>query len=154
MLGDTFDPEHLAAMVRTTLEAKFRRFHLNQRMRLEGAWLPASAWEACADPRPIPDGAEVTIGFDGSYSGDATAIVAVEIGAVPHLDVVQVWEPAPGARSGDPVPIVAVEDALREACQRWKVRALAADPYRWPGPWRSSPTRGCRSRSSRRPRPA
>jgi phage terminase large subunit-like protein len=131
MLGDTLDPEHLAAMVRTTREAKFRRFHLNQRVRLEGAWLPASAWEACLDPRPIPDGAEVAIGFDGSYSGDATAIVAVETGAVPHLDVVRLWEPAPEARSGDPVPIVAVEDALREACRRFKVRALAADPFRW-----------------------
>jgi phage terminase large subunit-like protein len=131
MLGDTLDPEHLAAMVRTTREAKFRRFHLNQRVRLEGAWLPASAWEGCADPRPMPDGAEVTIGFDGSYSGDATAIVAVELGPVPHLDVVRLWEPAPEARSGDPVPIVAVEDALREACRRWKVRALVADPYRW-----------------------
>ena len=82
-------------------------------------------------PRPIPDGAEVTIGFDGSYSGDATAIVAVEIGPVPHLDVLRLWEPAPEARSGEPVPIVAVEDALREACQRFRVRALAADPFRW-----------------------
>lgn len=56
MLGDTLDPEHLAAMVRTTCEAKFRRFHLNQRVRLEGAWLPASAWEACADPGPSRTG--------------------------------------------------------------------------------------------------
>jgi phage terminase large subunit-like protein len=99
-------------------------------VRLEGAWLPVSAWEACADPRPIPDGAEVTIGFDGSYSGDATAIVAVELGAVPHVDVVRVWEPPEGA-TGWLVPITDVEDQLREACRRWKVRALAADAFRW-----------------------
>jgi hypothetical protein len=36
-------------------------------------------------------------GFDGSYSGDATAIVVVELGDVPHLDVVRVWEPAVAA---------------------------------------------------------
>ena len=38
----------------------------------------------------------VVLGFDGSYSGDATAIVAVELGDVPHIDVVRVWEPAEG----------------------------------------------------------
>jgi phage terminase large subunit-like protein len=53
------------------------------------------------------------------------------MGAVPHVDVLRLWEPAPEARSGDPVSIVAVEDTLREACRRFKVRALAADPFRW-----------------------
>jgi hypothetical protein len=37
-------------------------------------------------------GAEVAVGFDGSYLGVATAIVAVEMGDVPHLDVVRLWE--------------------------------------------------------------
>jgi phage terminase large subunit-like protein len=130
MLGDTLDPEHLAAMARTTREARFRRFHLNQRIRLESVWLPRSAWEACEEERPIPDGAEVAIGFDGSYAQDASAIVVVEVGEVPHLDVVRVWEPPEGA-AGWLVPIVEVEDALRDACRRWKVRALVADPFRW-----------------------
>jgi hypothetical protein len=74
------------------------------------------------------DDAEVVLGFDGSYSGDATAIVAVQVlGArrgrhygehlVPHVDVVRLWEPPEGA-PGWQVPIVDVEDALREACKR------------------------------------
>jgi phage terminase large subunit-like protein len=130
MLGDTLDPDHLAAMVRTTREAKFRRFHLNQRVRLEGAWLPASAWADCTEERPIPDGAEVVLAFDGSYNQDATGIVAVELGEVPHVDVVRVWEPPEGATEWL-VPITQVEDELRAACQRWRVRALVADPYRW-----------------------
>jgi phage terminase large subunit-like protein len=29
------------------------------------------------------------------------------------------------------VPIVAVEDAIRAACRRWRVLEVAADPYRW-----------------------
>jgi hypothetical protein len=49
------------------------------------------------DARPIRDDAEVVLGFDGSYSGDATAIVVVELGDVPHLDVVRVWELAVAA---------------------------------------------------------
>jgi hypothetical protein len=40
-------------------------------------------------------------------------------------------EPAPETRTGDPVPIVEVEDTLRQACRRFRVRTLAADPYRW-----------------------
>ena len=77
-------------------------------------------------PQTIPDGAEVVLGFDGSYSGDATAIVAVQIGDVPHLDLVRLWE-----NPGTQVPIVDVEDALREACKRWRVQTIVADPFRW-----------------------
>jgi len=29
------------------------------------------------------------------------------------------------------VPIVDVEDTLREACKRWRVKAIVADPFRW-----------------------
>jgi hypothetical protein len=29
------------------------------------------------------------------------------------------------------VPVVAVEDAIRTACSRWRVLEVAADPYRW-----------------------
>jgi phage terminase large subunit-like protein len=87
----------------------------------------AEAWLACTDERDIPDGAEVVLGFDGSYSGDATAIVAVEItGGSYFIDVVRLWE-HPGVQ----VPIVDVEDALREACKRWRVQTIVADPFRW-----------------------
>lgn len=67
------------------------------------------------------------MGFDGSYSGDATAIVAVQIGDMPHLDVVRLWEDV-----GGQVPIIDVEHALRIACKRWRrVQAIVADPFRW-----------------------
>jgi hypothetical protein len=29
------------------------------------------------------------------------------------------------------VPIVDVEDALREACKLWRVQTIVADPFRW-----------------------
>jgi phage terminase large subunit-like protein len=29
------------------------------------------------------------------------------------------------------VPITDVEDTIREACQRWRVQAIVADPFRW-----------------------
>jgi phage terminase large subunit-like protein len=79
MLGDTLDPAHLAALVKTTRESRFRRFHLNQRMSLDGAWLPPGAWDACRQPFTIPDGVEVVLGFDGSFNGDTTALVVVTV---------------------------------------------------------------------------
>jgi phage terminase large subunit-like protein len=49
---------------------------------------------------------------------------------VPHLDVAGLWEPPPG-RPEYRVPILEVEDAVREACRRWQVRQIVADPFRW-----------------------
>ncbi len=130
MLGDTLDEDHLAALVKTTREAAFRRYHLNQRVAEAGAWMPPGVWEACADPGGIEDGADVVIALDGSFSQDATALVAATISERPHLDVVALWEPP----TDDPeyrVPVHQVEQAIREAWRRWNVREVVADPYRW-----------------------
>jgi len=131
MLGDTLPPEALAALLRTTREARFRRFHLNQRVTLDGAWLPLGAWAACADATVvIPDGADVVLALDGSYNGDVTGITVVSCDPMPHVDVVECWERPEGALDWT-VPILDVEDTVRAACRRWRVRAVAADPYRW-----------------------
>lgn len=130
-LGDFLYPDALRATVATTREAEFRRFRLGQWTQSQDAWLPRAAWSACVREGPIVDDAEVVLGFDGSYSGDATAIVAVEVGKPPHVDVVRCWEPPTNAPSGWQVPIIDVEDTLREACRRWRVRAIVADPFRW-----------------------
>ena len=129
-LDDFLFRDALRSTRRTTREADFRRFRLGQWTQHAEAWLTREQWGACLDPRPIPDGAEVVLGFDGSYRGDATVVVVVEVGAVPHCDVVQVWQ-APEGRLDYQVPIVAVEDTIRAACQRWKVQEIVADPFRW-----------------------
>jgi phage terminase large subunit-like protein len=109
-------------------ESSFRRARLCQFVdQLEDAWLPAGAWAACADPtRAIPDGADVVLGFDGSFSGDCTALVAVTVDERPHVELVALWEPA-----GGQVPVVDVEAAIRATCRRWRVLEVAADPFRW-----------------------
>lgn len=131
MLGDTLDEDHLAAMVRTTREGPFRRYHLNQRVRIDGAWLPLGSWDACADPeRRIEDGAQVVLGFDGSFSQDCTALVVVSVDTAPHIELLELWE-APDGDADYRVPIADVEEAIRQACKRWKVSEVAADPFRW-----------------------
>jgi phage terminase large subunit-like protein len=130
-LHDFLHVDALRATLRTSRENAFRRFRLGQWVQLDDAWLPAGAWAACAEPgRRIGEGAEVVLGFDGSYSGDATALVAVEVGERPHVDVVELWEAPEGARDWR-VPILDVEEAIRAACQRWQVRSIVCDPFRW-----------------------
>lgn len=133
--GDLIDPEDFEAAVRRTPEAEFRTKRLNQWVNTAQAWLPAGAWEACEQPGPVPDGAEVCLGFDGSYNGDSTALVVVscptEEGALPHVDVVESWEKPPGAGNDWTVPILDVEATIRAACRRWQVREIVCDPYRW-----------------------
>jgi phage terminase large subunit-like protein len=109
-------------------EPAFRRARLCQFVdQLEQAWLPPGAWElAAAHGSFIEDGAEVVLGFDGSFSGDCTALVAVTVAEVPFVELVALWEPA-----GGQVPIVDVEAAIRAACRRWRVLEIAADPFRW-----------------------
>jgi phage terminase large subunit-like protein len=111
-------------------ENAFRRYRLGQWVSLDGAWLPDGAWEACAEPAVIAEGAEVALGFDGSFSGDCTALVAVVVGDRPHVHLVELWEAPEGARDWR-VPVVEVEDAIRAACRRWRVLEVAADPFRW-----------------------
>jgi phage terminase large subunit-like protein len=112
-------------------EAAFRRYRLGQWVTLDGAWLPDGAWAGCADPSAgISDGADVVLGFDGSFSGDCTALVAVTVADRPHVHLVELWEAPEGARDWR-VPVVEVEDAIRAACRLWRVLEVAADPYRW-----------------------
>jgi phage terminase large subunit-like protein len=131
-LGDFLTADGIAAfMPPKTRESTFRRARLCQFVdELENAWLPPRAWDACADERAVEDGAEVVLTLDGSFSKDATAVLVCQVGETPHLDVVGLWEPPPGALDWR-APILEVEEAIRVACRRWQVREIACDPFRW-----------------------
>ena len=128
-LGDFLAVDGLQACLPPKMrEASFRRARLCQLTdQLEQAWLPPGAWAACTDAtRSITDGAEVVLAFDGSFNGDTTVLVVASVDQRPHVDLVELWE-AGGAQ----VPIVDVEAAIRQACRRWRVLEIAADPFRW-----------------------
>jgi phage terminase large subunit-like protein len=108
-------------------ENAFRRYRLGQWVGVDDAWLPDGAWAACADATiTIADGTEVVLAFDGSFNGDTTVLTVATVAERPHVDVVELWEAA-----GTQVPIVDVEAAIRQACRRWRVLEIAADPFRW-----------------------
>lgn len=130
--GDLIDPEDFEAAVKRTPEAEFRTKRLNQWVNTAQTWLPAGAWDACrGELDAVEDGAEVCLGFDGSFNGDSTALVVVSCGDVPHVDVVEAWEKPSDAGHDWTVPILDVEAAIRAACRKWSVREIVCDPYRW-----------------------
>lgn len=114
-------------------EQAFRRARLCQHViGNEEPILPAGVWGDLSTDEGIPDGSEVVLSFDGSYSGtDATVILATTVDRTPHMDIVGVWQRPRYAQTDWRVPILEVEQAIRDACQRWKVSEIVADPYRW-----------------------
>lgn len=113
-------------------ELEFHLYHLGVWTVAMDSWLPAGAWDACADAtKSIADGTRVCLGFDGSFSRDATALVAVTCEQVPHVDVVACWERPANAWQGWKVPTLEVEQEIREACRRFDVAELVVDMYGW-----------------------
>jgi len=133
--GDIVSEDDFHAAVMKTPEAEYRTKRLNQWVSTAQAWLPAGVWEGCADEsRSIPAGAEVVLGFDGSFNNDSTALVVVSCpaeGTAPHVDVVAAWEKPAESGTDWRVDILNVEDEIRKACRRWQVREIVCDPYRW-----------------------
>lgn len=122
--------EAIKARAKEIPEYEFRRYHLNQWVDSPERWLPFGAWDACVGATTVPaEGTPVVLGFDGSYSGDSTALVGATVEAMPHLFVVAAWEK--GRDKNWRVDIPDVENVLRDACQRWDVRVIGCDPYRW-----------------------
>ena len=126
--GDILDPGDLAAAVGPTMEHEFRTKRLNQWVSTAQTVFPSGAWEACARPRPVSG--PVVLGFDGSWTGDSTAIIGATVGPEPHLFAVAAWERPPD----DPhwrVESGAVDAAMAEAVTRYQVIAIACDPAQW-----------------------
>jgi phage terminase large subunit-like protein len=130
MLGDTLDPDHLATTLRTTREAAFRRFHLNQRVSAAGSWLPPGVWDGLGTGVGIPDAVDAVIACDGSYNGDSTALIVATVSTTPHFDVLDVWERPDDAEDWT-VPLHDVMDSVRKACIRWNVLEVVFDPFRY-----------------------
>lgn len=129
-LGDFLAVDGMRAVRRTLREPTFRRLRLGQTVRDESAWLPWGAWAACADAtRVVADRERVVLAFDGSASGDSTALVGCTVGESPHVFLVGLW-----ANPGDPrwrVPRGDVDRAVDVAFDRYDVVELAADPWGW-----------------------
>ena len=128
---DIVSSNDFASAVLRTPEAEFKTKRLNIWTSTSDAWLPHGSWEALEDKHIIEDGSQIVLGFDGSFNGDCTAIVAVSVGEIPHIMPVAAWEKPEEAGADWQVPVLEVEEAIREASKRWQVLEISCDPYRW-----------------------
>ena len=131
-MGDFLHEDAIKALLPPmTREATFRRARLCQfATDTDGAFLPAGVWEGLSTGKPIPDGADVVLALDGSFSDDTTALLAGTVSAEPHFDTVKVWQRTNGDDSYR-VPVSEVEQTIRDSCRRWRVAEIVADPFRW-----------------------
>ncbi|GAB7068768.1 terminase large subunit domain-containing protein [Mycolicibacterium hodleri] len=126
-LGDFLHADALK-LSRGTRENTYRRQRLCQFVEdNESPFVDAETWDALSTGQAIPAGTEVVLSVDASLKDDSTAIVLGTVEAKPHFDKLAVWEkPADG--DGWRVDILAVEDAIRQASRRWKIREVVYDP--------------------------
>jgi phage terminase large subunit-like protein len=73
----------------------------------------------------------VVVGFDGSFSGDSTALVGVTIEDVPRAWLIRTWEKQPNDTDDWRVDIGQVEATIVETCRDFNVIEVVCDPFRW-----------------------
>jgi phage terminase large subunit-like protein len=126
-LLDQTDFEASIAAAGSSGFAGFQRYRLNQWVRLAGEdFISPYHWLEAARDKGIPDGAAISVGFDGSVSGDATGLVAMDI-ETGTMKVLALWEPDPQ----DPEWTVDRDDvnaAVEQMFEKYDVKMLWADP--------------------------
>lgn len=135
--GDISDPADFESAVKRTPEAEFRTKRCNQWVSSAISWLPTGAWDACEEEFEISQDDEIILGFDGSFSGDASVIVGATI---PKDDdekirifLVKAWEKDLTEDDDNwRVDIADVENTIIDFCANHpNVREIACDPFRW-----------------------
>ena len=129
-LGDFLHADAIEATLKTTREPAFRRYRLGQWTGRADTWLPWGLWETRADVSrgTPPDGERIVLAFDGSASGDSTALIGCTLDG--YLFPVAIWQ-APEGDERWRVPRHEVSSIVASAFDRWDVIELAADPWGW-----------------------
>lgn len=113
-------------------ESRYRRGRLCQFVSgNDDPFVSPDVWADLNTGLPIADGAEVIVGVDGAFGGrdsDAAALVLATVSATPHFDLLAVYE-NPGSPNWR-VPILRLENDIRVATRRYKVREVVVDPFR------------------------
>ena len=126
-------PDRLLAEIRDprTSPAMARRFYLNQIVAEEDKPFDYEQWLTLGKPDyVVPDGALITLGFDGSTKRDHTALIGTEI-ATGHQWVVGYWEPIETRAGEIEIPFFEVDATVDAAFTRWKVWRGNFDPFYW-----------------------
>jgi hypothetical protein len=110
-----------------------RRKYLNQPVSRGDAWCTWQEWTALKDlEKKVKPGDEITIGFDGSLTNDATALVGCRV-SDGHVFNIRIWEPIRDKRSKKPIPVnpVVVDAVLAQTFDLYDVKAFFGDVAYW-----------------------
>lgn len=106
------------------------RVYLNRPVAQSSQAFDSGAFKACARPgQVIPDGALVTLGFDGSRFRDATGIVATEV-ETGFQQLLGGWENTQGEAHWE-VNAAEVDATVNELFERFDVWRMYCDPRLW-----------------------
>lgn len=109
-----------------------RRYYLNQIIAAEDSWAVPTDWDALTDPsRIVVEREEIALFFDGSKSRDATALIGCCM-SDGHVFTLGVWEPDQND-DDSVVPVAAVELAVAQTFERYRVVGFFADVAEWQG---------------------
>lgn len=129
-LDDFLHRDAIAATIRTSSEAAVRRYRLGQWAGRKDQWIPWGVWEQNAQPdREIDPDEQVVIAFDGSASGDSTALIGCTV-ADAHVWPIAIWE-HPEDNPRWRVPRAEVTAAVQTCFEKLNVLELACDPWGW-----------------------
>jgi len=134
--ADLNDENDFKSAVRRTPEAEFRTKRCNQWVSSQIAWLPNGAWDACEGEFHVKHDDEIVLGFDGSFSGDASVVVGATVPKneeePSRVFLVKAWEKQETDSDEWRVDISDVENTIIEFCKEHRnVREIACDPFRW-----------------------
>jgi len=133
--GDILSAEDMKSASLLTPEAEFKTKRLNLWTDSGQTWIPSDAWSALTlKNREQILGEDVILGFDGSFNGDSTVVVAWFLGSEkPHLDIVGIWERPDEADQTWWIPVAEVESCIIDAYRNpnYSVREIVFDPARY-----------------------
>lgn len=105
------------------------RYFLNSPTAAADVLVDPARWEALATADPIPDGARVGVGFDGSQSHDGTALVVCDLEG--RMELALLVERDPNDPPEWTVPRALVNDAVADVFARFDVGRMHCDPWHW-----------------------
>ncbi|AWY07571.1 terminase [Streptomyces phage Yosif] len=123
----------IQSVLDTTLSAsRSRRMWLNQIVAEEDAIYGPAEWDVLRDDElTLKPGDEVTLGFDGGKTDDATALVALRTSDMAAF-VLGLWEKPDGPQGdGWIVPRAAVDSAVHDAFHQFSVQGFYSDVALW-----------------------
>jgi hypothetical protein len=120
-LGTRLDPEFVTSEFDTLEPADFERERLGRWDEKAGAqWIFEEDWGSCAAD-VVPSGENVVLAL--ASRDDSAGLVSATISDQPHVAVETYW--------GAELDVLAIEQAIRDACQRYSVLRVAMDRARW-----------------------